>query len=99
MPTIAPWTRRRGRPEWTGGAACTLTSAEGKGRARARKGKKAGAVGGDVGSEKTARAAIHLGEAWGDGQGNKGVWWMPRRFGPKKDAASCEKPRGAAHRR
>ena len=32
------------------------------------------------------------------GQANKGVRRMPRRREPKKDAASCEKPRGAASR-
>ena len=30
------------------------------------------------------------------GQARKGVWWMPRRQEAKKDAASCDKPRGAA---
>ena len=30
------------------------------------------------------------------GQVTKGIRWMPRRQQPKKDAASCEKPRGAA---
>lgn len=30
------------------------------------------------------------------GQDTKGVWWMPRYQEAKKDAASCEKPRGAA---
>ena len=39
------------------------------------------------------------GEPEGGGQGEeKGVRWMPRCPGPKKDVASCEKPRGAAHR-
>ena len=32
------------------------------------------------------------------GQTRKGVRWMPWRFGPKKDVASCDKPRGAASR-
>ena len=29
-------------------------------------------------------------------QANKSTGWMPRRQPPKKDAASCEKPRGTA---
>ena len=29
-------------------------------------------------------------------QANKGIRWMPRRSAAKKDAASCEKPWGAA---
>ncbi|KAF1855303.1 hypothetical protein Lal_00008412 [Lupinus albus] len=29
-------------------------------------------------------------------QANKGIRWMPRRQEPKKDAVSCEKPRGTA---
>ena len=32
----------------------------------------------------------------GSGQATKGAWWMPWRREPKKDAASCEKPRVAA---
>jgi len=37
---------------------------------------------------------------WGKfyGQATKGVRWMPRRQKAKKDAASCEKPRGVASR-
>ena len=31
-------------------------------------------------------------------QATKGTGWMPRRQLPKKDAVSCEKPRGAASR-
>jgi hypothetical protein len=30
------------------------------------------------------------------GQARKCTWWMPRHEPAKKDAASCEKPRGAA---
>ena len=30
---------------------------------------------------------------------NKGVWWMPRVCEAKKDAVSCDKPGGAAHKR
>jgi hypothetical protein len=30
------------------------------------------------------------------GQVNKGSWWMPWHQQRKKDAAGCEKPRGAA---
>ena len=29
-------------------------------------------------------------------QGMKGIRWMPRRQEPMKDAAGCDKPRGAA---
>ena len=47
--------------------------------------------GGSIGTSRTR-------EAPGGGQGNKGVWWMPRCPGPMKDVASCVKPRGAAHR-
>ena len=32
-------------------------------------------------------------------QAKKSAGWMPRRHTPKKDAASCEKPRGAASER
>ena len=31
-------------------------------------------------------------------QANKSAGWMPRHHTPKKDVASCEKPRGAASR-
>ena len=39
-------------------------------------------------------------DVWGKfyGQATKGVRWMPRRQKAKKDAASCEKPRGVASR-
>ncbi len=30
---------------------------------------------------------------------NKGVWWMPRVYEAKKDVVSCDKLRGAAHKR
>jgi hypothetical protein len=33
------------------------------------------------------------------GQDKKGVWWMPWHQGATKDAAGCEKPRGAASER
>ena len=33
-----------------------------------------------------------------DDQDNKGTGWMPWHWTPKKDVASCEKPRGAASR-
>jgi len=33
------------------------------------------------------------------GQATKGAWWMPWQNQAMKDVASCEKPRGAAHRR
>jgi hypothetical protein len=31
-----------------------------------------------------------------NGQGSKGIWWMPWHQAAMKDAAGCEKPRGAA---
>ena len=30
---------------------------------------------------------------------NKGVWWMPRVYEAMKDVVSCDKLRGAAHKR
>jgi hypothetical protein len=33
------------------------------------------------------------------GQVRKGIWWMPWHQEAKKDAAGCEKPRGAASER
>jgi hypothetical protein len=68
-------------------AFCTLATAKGVGEE-------------SVGIPRGTREA--LGRFSGDpggGQGKKGVRGMPRRLGPKKDVASCEKPRGAAHRR
>ena len=63
-----------------------------RGAGEGERGKRRGS------GESRAPKGRSSGGTRGGGQGNKGVRWMPRRSGPKKDAASCDKPRGAAHR-
>ena len=53
-------------------------------------------------AKRREEGKIHIQLSWSQerkrrkNQAKKSTGWMPRRQPPKKDAASCEKPRGAA---
>ena len=81
------------------GGPCTLTTAQQEdlnGKASCEKRAEPGT---ERERERTAKQeTIGLRTKRRKNQANKSAGWMPRHHTPKKDVASCEKPRGAASR-